>query len=306
MAKQSSNAGAGAVRPSPSRRGSLIEESRPLQTYLTSLDAMRPALVPSGAPAFAFSPLNVMPKIALGKLDVEQASGGLVLSDGGGVRVAPTASPSEYYQTLLELLEDGRPLHLVPEPIAAHFKLGGYTVSKQHDEYVMRTEDVQTFPGKRNRQMRGNVNKARRLCEVEVFDGGDPAEYKALVKTWYRQNADLKFRTYDKTSIDWLLENWSELVSHVPDLLCLGLRHDAQLISLNMGCRLTDQHWTAYTQRFDRHAPVKHANMLGYQTLAHSFADCALENDGTADTKTIREWKDRLVSHKISFYTVRK
>ncbi len=267
---------------------------------------MREAMVSCGAPAFAFSPLNALPKIALGKLQVVEGSGGVILADDNVDRVIPTGSATDYYQTVVHRLEKGRELALVPEPIALHIKKGGYSVSKQHEEYVMRTEDVQTFPGKRNRQMRGNVNKAKRLCEIEVYHQAQADEYKALVKTWYRQNTDLKFRTYDKTSIDWLLENWTALQHAVPDLGCIGVRHDAQLISLNMACQLTDMHWTAYTQRFDRNAPVKHANMLGYQEMAHLFGRLALENDGTADTKTIREWKDRLVAQKIAFYTVKR
>ena len=305
MSKET-HAGAGVVQPLPSRQSSLFEESRPLQIFLENVPAMRTAMREHLAPAFAFSPLNAFGKIGLGKWEVIPKPGALLLGPPGDLKVAPTGSRAEYYAAITDLLADGQSVSLVPEWVAMHLKKGGFKVAKQHDEYVMETVAVQEFPGGRNRQMRGNVNKARRLCTVEHFHADQLDEYKQLVRTWYRQNVDLKFRTYDKTSIDWLFENWKALKAAVPDLVCLGIRHDAQLISLNMGCLNTDGHWTAYTQRFDREAEVKHGNMLGYNELAKIFSEVPLENDGTADTKTIKEWKDRLVHHKIPFYTVSK
>lgn len=268
---------------------------------------MRAAMVVCGAPAFAFSPLNTLPKLALDKwgLVFDDKNKALVLYDDNVDRVIPCGDVGGYYQAIISRLEQKRTVGLVPETIAMHLKKSRMVVTKQHDEYVMRTADVQSLPGGRNAALRGNVNKARRLCTVEAYDPAKIDEYKALVKVWYKQNAEIKFRTYDKTSIDWLLENWTDLSDALPDLKCLGVRHEVQLISLNLGCRLTDQHWTAYTQRFDRDAPVKAGNMLGYTELAKVFGEVELENDGTADTKTIREWKDRLVAEKISFYTVK-
>lgn len=265
---------------------------------------MRVGMKDCQASAFAFSPLNVLPKIALGKLALEARAGGIILrSAEGTARVVPTGDRAAYYRLLLDLLSEKTSLALVPEWAAVALKKH-QDVSKQHDEYVMTTEDVKAFPGGRNRQMRGNVNKARRLCTVEDFDQENLQEFKDLVRTWYRQNVELKFRTYDKTSIDWLLENWAELRDVIPDLVCLGIRYEGQLISLNLGCLLSEGVWTAYTQRFDRDAPIKHGNMLGYNELANRFDGADLENDGTADTKTIREWKDRLVAQKVPFFTV--
>jgi hypothetical protein len=259
------------------------------------------------APAFAFSILNASPKIALGKWQVEEMDGALALVSGDGThRVMPTGTLGQYHAATMHLLEHKKPLALVPEWLAAPLKKH-YAVAKQHDEYVMRTGDVRALPGGRNAAMRGNVNKARRLCTIEDFDAAKLHEFLALNALWYRQNAEIKFRPYDKTSIDWLLKNWSAIRRIDPDCTCLGIRHaeTRQLIALNMGCVLSDRTWSAYTQRFDRAAPLKAANMLGYTELARVFADLQEENDGTADTKTIREWKDRLVSEKRTFFVVK-
>lgn len=267
---------------------------------------MRQSMDVCGVPAFAFSAMNVLPKLGLGKLTVTQIDGAIVLSDDKTDRVIPTGSPSEYYQAILTRLDAGRELGLVPEHIAQHLKAGGMKVAKQQEEYIMRTKDVQTFPGGRNSQMRGDINRARRLCLAEPFDAANLAEFKGLVRTWYRQNAELKFRTYDKTSIDWMLENWSALVDAVPDMTCIGVRHEGKLLSLNMGCQLSATHWTAYTQRFDRETPVKHVSMFGFNQLAFAFDHLEVENDGTADTKGIRAWKERVVTRKMALFTVKR
>ncbi len=64
--------------------------------------------------------------------------------------------------------------------------------------------------------------------------------------------------------------------------------------------------WTAYTQRFDREAKVKAANTLGKLSLATVFSGLPEENNGTADTKTIRENKERLAIRRQPFFTVTK
>jgi hypothetical protein len=255
---------------------------------------------------FAFSPLNALPKIALGKWTPRPLKGALALISVDGVhRVMPLDGPDLYYAAILDLLQERKTLSLVPEWIATALKKH-HKVTKQHDEYVMETPDVRALPGGRNAALRGNVNKARRLCSIEALSSERLDEYLALNALWYKQNAVIKFRPYDKTSIDWLLRNWPLVREAVPDAVCLGVRSiaSAQLISLNLGCALSDAAWTAYTQRFDRGAPIKAANMFGYAELAGVFASLPMENDGTADTKTIREWKDRLVARKVPYFIV--
>jgi len=296
-------AGAGMVQPQPPRSSSLIEESRPLQIFIQSLPAMQSAFSQIGVPFFAANALNALPKIALGKWEIEQHDGFLKIISGGEAVLFPTSDLQAWYAGVLGSLETGVTVRLIPEFIATALKTH-HRVSKHHDEYIMRTESVQTFPGGRNAALRGNVNKARRLCEIEEYDPIHLEDYKRIVRLWYRQNASLKFRTYDKTSIDWLLDNWEALKEHVPDIICLGVRYEGELISLNMGCKLSNNYWCAYTQRFDRNAPVKHANMLGYNELAARFNSIEFENDGTADTASIRAWKDRLVQAKTPFFKI--
>jgi hypothetical protein len=306
---QGDNAGAAAARPSFSRGSSSFDAHHPLQTFLDNLTRSRDAMPNCGAAAFAFSPLNAMPKIALGKWEVLEDDGVLIFKSKDGVhRVMPTGTREQYYHALCSVLAHGEALALVPEWAATVFKRH-YAVKKQHEEYIFSTDDVVTLPGARLRQLRGNVNKASKLCSVEFYtgDGGD-AEYLALNAKWYRQNAGLKFRTYDKTSIDWLLNNWRKVKDAVPDVAMLGVRERAtmQLISLNLGCVLSTGMWTAYTQRFDREAKVKAANTLGKLSLATVFSSLPEENNGTADTKTIRENKERLAIRRQPFFTVTK
>ena len=263
-------------------------------------------MVTCKAAAFAFSPLNALPKIALGKWTTVKMAGALALVSADGVhRVMPTGNLDQYYAAILDLLAAKKTLSLVPEWVANALR-PHQTVKKQHDEYVMATPAVMALPGGRNAALRGNVNKARRLCVIETYDPANAVEYLALNAKWYKQNAEIKFQPYDKTSIDWMLKNWTLLKDAVPDLVCLGVRHAAslQLISFNLGCVLSSGAWTAYTQRFDRDAPVKAGNMLGYTELARVFESLPEENDGTADTRTIREWKDRLVASKVSYFLV--
>lgn len=302
---------AGATERGPLLPGETVgcEAFLPLQRLQDTLSERRQAMDLCGCPAFAFSSLNMIPKIMLAKWtltdNAPHRSFALTSADGT-TRVLPYGTVTDYFQSILALLERKTPLALVPEHIAQHFKKSGYKVKKQHDEYIMATSDVMGLPGGRNKRLRNYVNKASDLSTVERFDPSQLAEYKALVKVWYRQNVDLKFRTYDKTSNDWLLENWTTVQKLEPTAICLGVRCNPgeQLMSLSMACQLSDRYWTAYTERYDRNAPVKGCNWFGYTQLGRAFPGLDYANDGTADTTSIREAKDRLVCKKLTFYTV--
>lgn len=306
MAKQKSDAGAAVVQPDPSRTSSLFDGSRPLQLFLQNLDQMRLAMTASGIASFAFSPLNVLPKLALGKMELQELSGGLILSDAETDRVIPTGDQSDYWQTLTYQLGKRRKLALVPEVYGKHLGGAGYKSARQQIEYLMKTDDVITPPGGRHGRLRNYLRQAERDCLVEEFDPANVAEYLAVNKTWYRQNAELKFRTYDKTSIDWLLNNWQAVQQAVPDARCVGIRtrHTAQLIAFDMGCLLTKDQWTSYTHRFDRNAPVNRVSMFAYAELAKLYPACPTENQGTADTTTIKAWKERLAYATQTLFTV--
>ena len=253
---------------------------------------------------FYFSVVNLLPKLALGKLEAKPGAGCVqLIAPDGCVKLLPCGNQAAYWAALLEALTDEKTVSLVPawaaDNLGKHYK-----VEKCSSEYVMSTEDVIAQPGGHNRQVRGNVNKARKLCTWEHLHADTLQEFLDLNRVWYRQNADRKFRTYDKTSIDWVLSNWSVILQADPLASCVGVRHEGKLISLNIGGTLTQDTWTAYTQRYDREAPVKAANSYGYTLLGEVYSDLPWENDGTADSTAIRAWKERLKSCVRPFYKV--
>ncbi len=303
-----SHAGAGVVQPEPARPGSLIEESRPLQLFLENLPTMRAALAGLPSPSFALSPLNAIPKIALGKWETEYDIRNRVwlVSDAQVDRLIPLGSVGEYYGGVMDRLERGRTVALVPEPIADHVRAGGFKVQRQQVEYLMKTEDIIDPPGSHHGRLRNYLRRAGQSCVVEQFDPAKADEYLALNRTWYRQNASLKFRTYDKTSIDWLLSNWQAVQTAVPDARCVGVRwrETMQLIAFDMGCLLTDEQWTSYTHRFDRNAPVNRVSMFAYAELAKLYPGSPTENQGTADTTSIKAWKSKMAYATQTLFTV--
>lgn len=299
------NAGSNVAWPLPSRRSGRIEAISPLQTFLEALPLSRLHMPETGVTAFAFSPVNALSKLALDKWTATAIEGAVVLASGDDVRLMPTGGKEAYWHAMLSQLEAKKNLMLVPEWAASGLRKN-YKVLKQHDEYIMTTDAVKSFAGGRNASLRNQINKARKICTVEVYTSSNEAEYLALNALWYRQNVTLKFRTYDKTSIDWLIKNWIDVTKVVPDAIMLGVRFDGKLISLNIGSGLCATMWTSYTFRYDREAPVKASNMLGYQSLASHFPKLGYENDGTADTAGIRAWKDRLMLTKIPFFKITK
>lgn len=274
-----------------------FQEAR--QRFVQDADALQ-------VPFFYFSPVNVVPKLWTEKLTIVKLGELFGLVDGqGGVRVIPGGSRGDYYAACVEAISRYKSVLLLPDWIAGHLASKKYKRTVQHREYMMATEAVQLHPGGANAAVRGNVNKARRLCTTTLFENGSLEEYLALNAVWYRQAAPTKFRTYDKVAIDTMLKRWDELAKLFPDAMCLGVRHaeSCKLTSFNIGSKLTSEVWTAYTQRYDREG-VKAANTLGYMQLADWFGATPRENDGTADTKEIRAWKDRLGAPSLAAYRI--
>lgn len=306
MAKQKSDAGVAVAQPDPSRTSGLFDGSRPLQLFLEHLPSMRHGMAECGAAAFPFSALNALPKIALNKWGIWPVDGACLVGAGLDLRVIPTGDREAYYGVVMDQLAKNCPVPTVPQWLADHLKKT-FTVKKQQVEYLMKTDDVITPPGSRHSRLRNYLRIADRECVAEEFDPAQHlAEYLHLNRTWYRQNADLKFRTYDKTSIDWLLDNWQDVQKAIPDARCVGirLRHTAQLIAFDMGCLLTNDQWTSYTHRFDRNAPVNRVSMFAYAELAKLYPAYPTENQGTADTTTIKAWKERLAYATQTLFTV--
>lgn len=303
---ENTHAGAGAVQPLPSRKGGLGGESRPLQSFIAAIPAMRVAMQACGVPAFSFSPLNLLPKIALGKLTVQESPFGNIRlqSPDGTLRIVPCRAQGDYWSDVLDAVGAKTPLALLPE-WAANALRPHTPVKKQHDEFMMATDTVLAMAGGSLKSLRKRIKH----CAVETitvaYDPAQEAEFLALNAVWYRQNSERKFRTYDKTSIDWMIRHWPDIAAADHTARLLGIRHkgSGQLLSLNAGCLLTASIWTAYTRRFDRDATVQGAGPLGHYRLAEGFADIPTENNGTADTKDIRDNKLRLSSATLKMFT---
>lgn len=300
------NAGAHVAGSAPSRSGSIIEDFRPLQLLTSTIDAQRVALANCGIVGFALSPLNVLPKLALEKWTAEQRGETIWLTSGDGiVRVLPLSTTTDYYQSILQALEAKKTVALVPDHIAQHLKKSGFNVEKQQVEYLMKTSTIIDPPGPHHQRLRNYLKRARQRTVVEEYSPDMLADYLALNKSWYAQNKDLKFRTYDKTSIDWLLQNWPEVKAAIPDAKLIGIRVGLQLIAFDMGCLLAKGWWTSYTHRFDRTADVQKATFHAYAELAKQFIDVENENQGTADNKAIRDWKSKMAYATQTLYMVK-
>lgn len=308
-----SDAGAEVARPTPSRLGGSFDGSRPLQTLLDNLPAARASLNAAGSASFFYGIANLAPKLALGKLDCEKRGDTLVItSTSGEVRVMPLGHPSAQYEMILEMVSSsrlggaGRTVLNVPKHIAEHLSRT-YTKSLQQNEYLIPTENLKKMAGGSLANVRNLISRLKRDgAQIEIFGPSVVDEYLAVNQAWYRENAKTKFRTYDKTSIDWLLNNFEQLASIVPDLMCLGVRtKDGKLLGFTVSSLLCDGVWTAYTERFSRGSARSGANWMLWQYFAAGTslgARCGFENDGTADTPELKHNKGKLQPIIVPFY----
>ena len=300
------DAGAGVVQPLPSRLSGTFDGSRPLQPLFDRRASYLQSLATCQAGSFWFGALNLLPKVALGKLELEVRKDAILLyASDGSFRVLPLADRNAYYATLIELLSSKCYVKNVPEWVATHLKRS-YPVKKQQEEYLIPTETLRLLPGGRLRTIRNLVHKSRREAQVRLFSPADLAEYERVNALWYRQNKDLKFRTYDKTSIDWLLANHAMLAVYLPETAWAGVWLGDRLLSFTMADMLHEGVWSAYTERFDRDAPIDGSNWRTWSDLAGLYANRGVpfENDGTADTTALRHNKGKLNPTKVSFYEV--
>ena len=298
------HADAAVERPLPPREGGPFDGRRPLQILLQHRERALQSLADCGAASFWWSLPNLAPKLALEKaILAEERSDALIFgTSDGAVRVLPLAGRAAYWQTLMGFVEAKKTIALVPE-WAANALRKHYKVTPQQKEFVIATATLRELPGGRLRNQRNLINQCRRATTVGRFEGDHVEDYLAVNKAWYRQNAEAKFRTYDKTSIDWLLQNWTALRAAAPDLLCYGARAnaDAKLVAFTVASRLCAGTWSAYTERFDRDHPVQGCNWMLWQDFAR-LHDEPWENDGTADTTALRHNKGKVVASLTPFF----
>ena len=298
------HADAAVARPLPSREGGSFDGHRPLQILLRHRQRALQSLSDCGAASFWWSLPNLAPKLVMGKvLLVEERDDALIFANVDGERrVLPLGDRAAYWRTLMGLVEAKAPIALVPE-WAADALRKHYSVKPQQREFVVASATLRELPGGRLRNQRNLINQCRRETTVGRFEGDHVADYLAVNRAWYKQNAEAKFRTYDKTSIDWLLQNWTKLRAAAPDLMCLGARAnaDAKLIAFTVASKLCEGQWSAYTERFDRDHPVQGCNWMLWQDFA-KFYDEPFENDGTADTTALRHNKGKVVASFTPFF----
>ena len=308
MTKSDDSAGTAVARTLASHLEGVHRRALPAPSadLIKLFDGARSALDECHAQSFFFGPLNLIPKIALGKLDLVWWKSGALLESEGGVRYLPMAGDrTDYWQCLIDLLSAKKVVLNVPE-WAARALGKAYNAKRQQSEYVIPTMVLQTYRGGHLRNIRNLMHKCSRECTVETLTEETLPDYLALNRTWYRQNAENKFRTYDKTSIDWLLETYFD-VAEVACSEIVGIRNpDGQLINFTIAGKLTDTIWSAYTERFDREASHDGANWYAWKLLADKYGYMPMENDGTADTAQLRRNKGKLSPQMLHFYTVSK
>ena len=254
-----------------------------------------------GAAFFFFSPPNVLPKIHLGKLVAKKHC---LVDASGTARVIPYGTQAEYYARTLDALATYSSLLLVPAWIANNLRKS-YTVAVQHHEYLIAEETAAFMDAPQLKQMRYNTNHADKHTTTEWWDGSNPVELMEVNTSWYKDANGRLFRTYDKASIDWMIQHWSFIVERAPDVRCVLIRSkaDGRLLSFNIGSALTNRQFMSYTQRYLREPAAKGANFLGMRRLCCELPG-TFGNIGSADTKEIKDWKDRLTRHTLTAYKV--
>jgi hypothetical protein len=300
------HAGAEVDRPLPPREGVGFDAQHPLHSFIRRRPQALKALAECQAASFWWSLPNLAPKLALDKVAfVEETPTEIVFGTAdGSLRILPLADRATYWRTIMRYVEAKATLALIPE-WAADALRRHYKVAPQQKEYMIATETLRALPGGSLRNVRNLINKARRATTMGRFEGDYIEDYLNVNRAWYKQNAEAKFRTYDKTSIDWMLRNWTHLRVYAPDLLCFGIRanDDGKLIAFTIASTLCEGAWSAYTERFDREHPIQGCNWLLWQEIAKSFEE-PWENDGTADTTALRRNKGKVVASLAPFFKV--
>jgi hypothetical protein len=270
----------------------LGEHTEAIETFALARGAFRLHAPDCRAAFFWFSVPNLVPKLALGKVALVAQDGAVVLEDAAGARVLPVSDRPTYYNDLLTASARHRTLLLVPETLAQHMgKVTRFSAQRQQTEWLIPTATSRDLPGPRLSTNRRLCRKAERSCVVEPFDPKRVDEYLEVCSAWYRAAQDRYFRTYDKTSMDWLLRNWVSLLDLFPDMRCLGVRNreTGRLEAFNVASSFVAGEWSAYTRRYRPDAPDG-VTVLVDSAMAALFPE-PVQNNGTADTPGLRAWK---------------
>lgn len=251
---------------------------------------------------FQAGPAFILPKLALGKADLAVGSNFALVEMGDVMMPLCFGDRTDFWGITLDLLAGKRSL-LLPEwaatPLAKQYKTTPVA------QYLQKTADLIDPPGSYFKATRKDIRRLEAASVIERLNEKNQQDFADLNKRWYSENKDLKFRTYDKTSIDWLIENTPKIGPRPTGLIVLGVRQGDQIVSFQAAAFLATDCWATYTVRFSREGP-RGASSLATAAVARSMGAVGLEyaNDGTADTTTIRERKEALSYAKQKLFRV--
>lgn len=314
MAEHGQSAGAGAAQPDPSRIGAPIEGGHPLQPFPPAFELFlkhRPAFMANaeavGAACHYFSPANMLAKLALGKYETYEAEGHCVFVNGDGAAcVMPGGEPQAYFAAVLAALDKHKKVFLVGEAVANHLR-GTYGAKPYGKEYLGTTEGLIQLPGGGLKTLRNEIRYTDQRAELVDFEEAIADELMRVNKGWYAEAKDRHFRPYDKTSIDWLIQNWRMVEELAPDAqLSAALeKTTGRIVAFCVVSNLTNRSWNCFTRRYVRDTGLKSVNLWTWWKLAH-WRDPELFNDGTADSAEIRHMKEKYSDRTLQTFAVGK
>lgn len=274
-----------------------------LAAYASQLPKLRHAMqVCEAYPAF-LSSLNTISRLALGKWQLRSDAIETVM----GLVVLPGESKGDYYQRLVEASSRQTCL-FVPTYMAQALQAKGFKIAKQATEYLMDPTQITDLPGGRLKRLRTYVRAVQPLVQIDhdVAVETCAQDLLTLNKAWYKEASVRLFRPSEKTNIDWLIQNWSDVRALDPRVRCttVRLKDTGQLVVFQMGTQLCDGLSVTFCERYDRDLMPKAANLAGLGPHMTTLGE-ALVNDGPAGTADQRAVKERLSGEQtIVFYSV--
>jgi hypothetical protein len=266
-----------------------------------TLDKLASALASLGLCPGYYSAPNILSRLALGGWQMIEFPNSVgFLGKDGAIRLAPLSDFKGLYTDMLSALEK-HPLACVPEVIAEHMKKVGMPVTASHSDFLFSTAKARDLPGGSLARLRAYRNAVAKDHTVEVTDAPPIAELLDINRSWYRQAALRKFRTFEKTNIDWLLNNWTDALALAPDIRATVVRKDGKAVAFLVSA-LVGGVPTIFTRRFATTAE-NGVNAFALSGLAASVSGDFI-NDGPASDSGVKKVKQRLAVSQVKFYAV--
>ena len=273
------------------------------------LAALKPGLDAVDARSSFYAPLNVIPRLETRKWELKTLAGATAFLSDADARLIPPPDKADYFRAIVEWAMKFRVL-FVPAYMVDALRQSGFKVTKIQTEYLMDPARLAALPGGRLRNRRYEVARAREHADARIVD---PRQHvlalKDLTRRWYAEAKHRLWRPSEKTLIDWLIDNWTVVKEIEPTAACAVVfdRQTRELLSYEMGSRLSGECAASFTQRFDREKTrgvFAGANLLCSITLAEHLE--LPVNDGPADHKELAARKQLLCSGTVDFYAVER